>query len=118
MLRADEVVTHSPRFFERYFDDSFDARRRDDLLNDDSLIAADHRLDRFTNLADVNSEVPQHLIGNSFAFAHQAEEQMLSADVAVMRALGLFLGKRQHLLGPLAESLKGVHEGSQFTPRV
>ena len=40
--------------------------------------------------------------------AEQAEEQVLGADVAVVGALGLFLGERQHMLRPLAEPLERI----------
>src|SRR5258706_13621613 len=94
MVGPDGVVTHPLSFFERDFYHSLDAGRWNDLLNDDSLITADHGLDRLTNLADINPEVPQHLMGNAFAFAHKAEEQMLSADVAVAGRVRLLPGKR------------------------
>src|SRR5712691_7900294 len=109
MLGSDEVVTDPPRFLERDFDYSFDPRRGDDLVKDDSLIAAEHRLDRLSNLADVNSQVLQRLLCNSIAFTHKAKEQMLGAYIALVRALGLLLGECQHFLGPLAESLEGIH---------
>src|SRR5437588_12903293 len=39
----------------------------------------------------------------------QAEEQVLGADVAVVRSFGFLLGEEQDLLGPFSEPLEGVH---------
>src|SRR6266536_2080380 len=57
LLGADVVVAHPPRLFERDLDDLLHARGRDDLLDDDALVAAQHRLDRLPDLADLYAKV-------------------------------------------------------------
>jgi hypothetical protein len=42
VLGSDIVVPHASRFFEGQFDHFLDPRRRDDLLNNDSLVATQH----------------------------------------------------------------------------
>ncbi len=61
VLGADVVVTHAPRLFEGDLDDLLDPRRRDDLLDDDPLVAAEHRLDRLANLSYLDSKVVENL---------------------------------------------------------
>ena len=61
-----------------------------------------------TREVDLDAEVVQHLGGEAFAFAQQTKEQVLGADVGVMRALSLFLSQRQDLLRSLGKPLKGV----------
>src|SRR2546428_8032803 len=112
MLGADVVVAHPAGFLEGDLDDLLDARGGDDLLDDDAFVAAQHRLDGGTDLIDLDAEVVEHLGGESLAFAQQTKEQVLGADVRVVRALGLFLGERQDLLRSLRKSLKGVQPKS------
>ena len=108
VLGADVVVAHATRLFKGDLDDLLDARRRDDLLNDDPLVAAEHRLDRAANLVDLHAEIVEDLGRKSLAFTEQTQQQVLCSDVRVMRALGLFLRKREHLLRPFGEALERV----------
>ena len=108
VLGADVVVPHAPRLLEGDLDDLLHARRRDDLLDDDALVAAQHRLDRAANLVDLHAEVIEDLGRKSFAFAEQTKQQVLCADVRVMRTLRLLLRKREHLLRPFGEALERV----------
>src|SRR4029077_20472864 len=84
VLGAHVVVTHAPRLFEGDLDDLLDARRGDDLLDDDPLVAAEHGLDRLTDLADFPGKVVQDLGGETLTSAEKPQEQMLCPDVAVM----------------------------------
>src|SRR6202171_6380206 len=81
VLGADVVVTHPAGFLERDLDDLLDPRGGDDLLDDDPLVAAQHRLDGGADLVDLHPEVVQHLGGEAFALAQQPKEQMLRADI-------------------------------------
>ena len=112
VLGADVVVAHPAGFLEGDLDDLLDPRGGDDLLDDDAFVAAQHRLDGGADLVDLNPEVVQHLGGEALAFAQQTKEQVLGADIGMVRALGLFLGQRQDLLRSLRKSLKGVQPKS------
>src|SRR5712691_3605208 len=81
VLGADVVVAHPAGFLEGDLDDLLDARGRDDLLDDDAFVPAQHRLDGGADLVDLDAEVVQHLGGKAFAFAQQPKEQMLGADI-------------------------------------
>ena len=47
---------------------------------------------------DVDFEILQHAGGHAFAFAEQAEQDVLGADVGMVERLGLLAGEREHLL--------------------
>ncbi len=68
VLGADVVVAHAPRLFEGDLDHLLDARRRNDLLDDDPLVATEDRLDRLANLADLHAKVVQNLGSEALAF--------------------------------------------------
>jgi len=108
MLGADVVVPHPAGFLEGDLDDLLDPTGRNDLLDDDPLVASEHRLDRLADLADLHAQVAENLGGESLTLPQQAEEKMFRPDVAVMRPLGLFLGKRQYLLRSLCEPLERI----------
>ena|ERR1700674_3921030 len=108
MLGADKVVPHPPRFLERDLNDFLDARRRDDLLDDDPLVPTEHGRDYPADLAGIQSKVSQGLRGNPIAFAQEAQEDVLSADVGVVRALRLLLGESEYVFGALGEPLERI----------
>src|SRR2546428_2225440 len=68
VLGAHVVVAHPPRFLKGDLDDLLDARRRNDLLDDDPLVAAQNRLDGLADLADLHAKVVQNLGGQALAF--------------------------------------------------
>src|SRR2546430_3564707 len=68
VLGADVVVAHAPRLFEGDLDHLLDAGRRDDLLDDDPLVATEDRLDRLANFADLHAKVVQNLGSEALAF--------------------------------------------------
>src|SRR5216683_7671843 len=74
VLGADIVVAHPACFFEGDLDHLLDARRRDDLLDDDPLIATEDRLDRLANLADLHAKVVQNLGGEALAFTEKTQK--------------------------------------------
>ena len=84
VLGADVVVAHALRLFEGDLDHLFHPRRRDDLLDDDPLVATEDRLDRLADLANLDAEVVQDLCGQAITFAEKSEEQVLCPDIAVM----------------------------------
>ncbi len=64
--------------------------------------------DRAADLVYLDTEIVQDLGRKSLSFTEQSKQQVLCADVRVMRTLGLFLGKREHLLRPFGEALERV----------
>src|SRR6266851_3086435 len=74
VLGADVVVAHAPRLFEGDLDHLLDARRRNDLLDDDPLVATEDRLDRLANLADLHAKVVQNLGGEALAFTEKTQK--------------------------------------------
>src|SRR5258708_2829671 len=73
---------------------------------------AKHRLDDLAHRDDVDAQVGQHAIGRPLLDPEQSEQQMLSADVRVMGALGLLLGEGQAHFGLLVETLERVHRAT------
>src|SRR5260370_10408525 len=73
---------------------------------------AKHRLDDLAHRDDVDAQVGQHAIGRPLLDPEQSEQQMLSADVRVMGALGLLLGEGQAHFGLLVEALERVHRAT------
>src|SRR6266849_3104297 len=116
MLGTDVVVTHPARFLEGDLEDLLDARGRDDLLDDDPLVAAEQGLDRVADIADLDAKVVKDLAGQALILAEQSQEQVLGTDIAVMRLFGFFLGERQSLPGSLSEPLERVHVLSSLGP--
>src|ERR1700674_3652902 len=108
MLRADGVVTHPARFLKGGLYHLLDPRRRDDLLNDDSLVATKYEFDRVPNHVDFNAKVGKRLGANPVLFSHDAKEKVFGPDVAVAGALSLLLGECQYSLGTLCEPFKRI----------
>ena len=112
MLGADVVVAEPPGFFDRQFDDPLGARRQRDVANHHALAAADDELDRAANLVQLHAQVLEDLGRDAFAFAHQAQQQVLGADVVVVKARRLVLRVDQDLLGALRELIEPVVHGN------
>ncbi len=59
----------------------------------------------------------EHPGGDAVPFAHQAQQEVLGADVVVVEALGFFLGERQDFARPLRELVEFVrHPWLSQTP--
>jgi hypothetical protein len=54
-------------------------------------------------VAEVGTQADEHLGGDAFAFAHETEEHVLSADVVVAELQRLAERQLEHLLGPRRE---------------
>jgi hypothetical protein len=81
------------RLVDGQLDDLLGARRQADLAHCRALAAADDELDRGAHLVELYAEVGEHLRGDAVAFAHQAQQEMLSPNVVVVKPLSLFLGQ-------------------------
>ena len=60
------------------------------------------------DLVQLDAQVAEHLGGDAFALAHQAEQKMLGADVVVVEALRLLLRKLQDFSRPLGEFVEAI----------
>lgn len=81
--------------------------RRDDLLDDDTFVLAEHRFDGLSSLSDLIFQLAKDVSRQAIALAHEAESQVLGADVAVTSSLSFLLGKLLDGLGSFAERSKG-----------
>ena len=56
-----------------------------------------------TNTRQVGAELDEHLCGNTLAFANEAEEDVLGADVVVAELQRFAKRQLEHLLGARCE---------------
>ena len=116
VLRADVVVAEAARLVDRQLDDPLRARRQADLADDRPIAAADDELDGRPDLGQLDVHVLEDARGDTLALADEAEEQMLRADVVVVEALRLVLGKRQDLARAIRELVEAVHRVERSFP--
>ena len=108
VFRADVVVVEPARLVDGQLDHLLGARREADFAQHRAVAAPDDELDSRADLAQLDAEVGEHLGGDAVALAHQAEQQVLGADVVVVEALRLFLRQRQHSAGALGELVESI----------
>ena len=109
MLGADVVVAEAAGLVDRELDDAFGARGEPDLPDDRPITAPDDELDSRADLGELDIHVLEHACRDALAFAHEAEQQMLGADVVVIEALRLVLRERQHLACAVCELVEAIH---------
>ena len=109
VLGADVVVAEAAGFIDRQLDHPFGARRQPDLADDRAIAAADDELDGGPDLGQLDVHVLEDARGDTLALAHEAEQEVLRADVVVVEALRLVLGERQYLPGTVRELVKTIH---------
>ena len=109
MLGADVVVAEPARLVDRELDHPLGPRSQADLADDRPIAAADDELDRGSDLGQLDAHVLEDARSDALALAHEAEQQVLRADVVVVEALRLVLGERQYLAGTLGELVKTIH---------
>ena len=109
VLGADVVVAQPPRLVDGQLDHALGARRQADLADDRPVAATDDELDRGADLGQLDVHVLEHARGDALALAHQAEQQVLGADVVVVEALGLVLRQGEDLARSVCELVESVH---------
>ena len=109
VLGADVVVAQAAGLVDRQLDDALGARRQADLADDRPVAAADDELDGGPDLGQLDVHVLEHAGGHALALAHEAEEQVLRADVVVVEPLRLVLSERQDLAGAIRELVESIH---------
>lgn len=111
VLSADVVVPESTRLVNGELDHLLGARGEPNLTEHGTLATADDELHRLAHLCQLDVQVLKDLRRHAFPFAHEAEEEVLSADVVVVEALRLILGERQHLPGAVRKTIEAVSRG-------
>jgi hypothetical protein len=101
-------VVEAPRFFDGQFDDLLGSRGQTNLAAGRLLTAADDELYCGTDFAQFDAEVVQDLGGDSVAFTHKAQEEVLGANVVVIEPLRFLLGKSQDAASSLCKLVKSV----------
>ena len=108
MFGTDVIVVEVPSLLDGVLDDLLGPRGVRQAAHDHLLAAGavlDDLLDLQSNLAEVDVEVLEYVGGDAGALFDQAQEDVLGADVLVVEALRLLVGKLHHLASPVCESL-------------
>ena len=109
VLRADVVVAEAPGLVDGQLDHPLRARREPHLADDRAIAAADDELDGGPDLRKLHVHVLEHAGGDALSLAHEAEEQVLGADVVVVEPLRLVLRQRQDLARAIRELVETIH---------
>ena len=91
------------------------------LARADGLLAlvARHQLDHLlAHAAEVGPEAHQDGGGHALSLAHEAEEHVLGADVAVAELQSLAQRELEHLLGPRREGRRAARRGAGHADRL
>src|SRR6266581_6043653 len=95
-------------FISGEFDHFFSARGEAQCAGDTMISSSNNKLNSRTDLIDLYAKVVQHRGRNAAVLTHKTQQEVFSADVIVLEALGFFLSETQDLLGPLGEPVKPV----------
>ena len=111
MLCADVVVAEAARLVHSELKHLLGARgqagRR--IADCRALSAADDELDRIAHAVEIDAHIGQNARTDTLALTHQADQNMLSADVVVVETLRFLLGQPQNAPGTLGEAIKLRH---------
>src|SRR5207248_9669493 len=91
------------------------ARRQPDIASNCAITTANDEFDSAANLVELDTKIAEHFCRNAFTFAYKAQQQMLGANVIVVKALGLLLRKLQDFACPLGEFVEAISHLC-FTP--
>ena len=116
VLGTDVVMAQPPRLVDGQLDHPLGAGRQADFADDRPVAATDDELDRGADLGQLDVHVLEHAGGHALALTHQAEEQVLGADVVMVEALGLVLCQGEDLPRSVCELVESVHVGSRWAP--
>ena len=110
VLGADVVVAQPSCLVDGQLDDSLRAGGQANLTHNRAIAAADDELNGGPDLGQLDAHVLEDARGYALALTHQAEQQVLRADVVVVEALRLVLGKRQDLPRAVRELVEAIHD--------
>src|SRR5688572_7004184 len=100
-------MSEASRLGDRALDDRLRPRRLRQPASDHPVAARpmlDDLLDHAPNLQRVNIQVLEYVRGNPGTLGHEAEEDVLGADVLVVEPPGLLVGQLHYLAGPVREA--------------
>src|SRR5437764_4655740 len=84
-----------PRFINSKLNHLFRTRSESDFTGNDVPSTPYNRLNGVTYLVYLDAQIVEHLSSNTLSFAHQSQQKMLRTNVAMLKALRLFLCQRQ-----------------------
>jgi hypothetical protein len=107
VLGADVVVPQVRGLLHRQLQHLLGARREGQLAHRHHRRAGlDDLLDLGADLVEVDAHVLEHVGGDPAALLHQAEQDVLGAQVLVVEALGLLASQVHDLLGAVGEAVE------------
>jgi len=110
MFRAYVVVVQVSGLFNRVFDDFLGPWGLRKLPHRHHVgTTLDELFDFQTHLPEVHVKVFQDVGSYAAALLDQAQKDMFGADVLVVETLGLLIGQRHHLSGPIRKPFEHVH---------
>ncbi len=110
VLGADVAMAELPSLIDRELDHLLGAWRERDLARGGRRIAAaDDELDCGAHLGELDTEGVEDARGDTLAFAHQTEEEVLRSYVVVVETDGLVLGKREDSLCAVVKAVERSH---------
>src|SRR5258708_28923355 len=95
-------------FIHGEFEHFFGAWGEAKFTRNNAISTPNDKLNGITNLGQVHAEIAQHRSRDACILAHKAKQEVFSADVIVLEALGIFPRKSQDPPGPHGEFLKPV----------
>src|SRR5215469_16717798 len=108
VLGPDVVVAELQRLPQRELKDLLGPRGERDVARRRLAAPADERHDLLPRLVLADLQLPQRPRGRALRFPHQAEQEMLGADVAVVEVPGFFLRVDDGPPRPLGEPLEHI----------
>jgi hypothetical protein len=105
---ADEVVIEAACFVNGQLYHLFGAVGQTNFAGYRAISTPDNLLDCLAHLFKVYIKAFECFRGNALAFAYQAEQEVFRANIVVLEALRLFLGKMHDPPGSFGEALEFV----------
>ena len=110
MFGADIGVIKLSRFINGVFKHLFGAGGQINFRGEAwAFTVANNKFNRVAGFGDRHAKFRQHASCYAFAFQNQAQQQMLGANVRMIKCACFFLGKAHHLFGTAAHFVVCTH---------
>ena len=93
MLRPDVIMAEVACLIDGQLNSPPGSRRKAGLSGTGLITTPDNELHRSTYFTQAHAQISQDLSGYPLLLTHQTKQDMLSANIAVIKALGLFLSQ-------------------------
>ncbi len=103
---AEKVMVEVPRFVNGKLHYFLRTRGLAYFARHEVISTANNVLDGLARLFEIDPQAREHLSGDTFPLAEQAQQEVLGADVVVLETLRLFLGKLHDVAGSLGEPVE------------